>query len=106
MVFGCDRRRPADLERVLEAEVQQHLKVVTDFFIRSAAEWRDIVARNPFLKDAERDPSHLVVMVLKDRPSGQAVKDLQAAIAARGSPPPWSRRGFTRVVRAATGTPS
>ena len=37
VVFGCDRRRPADLERVLEAEVEQRLKVATDFFVRAAA---------------------------------------------------------------------
>jgi len=80
IVFGCDRRRAAGLERVLEAEVEQRLKVATDFFVRTAEEWQEIVARNPFLKEAERDPSHLVVMVLKDPPSGQEVRDLQAAV--------------------------
>jgi len=80
IVFGCDRRRAADLESVLEAEVERRLKVATDFFVRSAEEWRDMVAGNPFLKEAERDPSHLVVMALKDRPTAQAVQDLQAAV--------------------------
>jgi len=80
VVFGCDRRRVADLEKMLEAEVERRLKVATDFFVRSAEEWRDIVAGNPFIKEAERDPGHLVVMVFKDQPSGQAVQDLQAAI--------------------------
>ncbi len=80
VVFGCDRRRASDLESALEAEVERRLKVGTDFFVRTAEEWRDIVAGNPFSKEAECDPSHLVVMVLKDKPSGQAVQDLQAAI--------------------------
>lgn len=78
IVFGCDRRRAAGLERTLEAEVERSLGVATDFFVRSAGEWQDMVAGNPFLKEAERDPSHLVLMVFKARPSGQAVEDLQA----------------------------
>lgn len=80
VVFGCGRRRAADLEGVLEAEVEQRLKVATGFFLRTAEEWQDIVTGNPYLKEAERDPGHLVVMVFKDRPSSQAVKDLNAAI--------------------------
>jgi uncharacterized protein (DUF1697 family) len=80
IVFGCDRRRAANLESALEAEVERRLKVATDFFVRSAEEWHDVITRNPFIKEAERDPSHLVAMVLKDPPSAQAVKDLQAAI--------------------------
>ena len=80
VVFGCDRRPAAELESALEAEVERRLKVATDFFVRTAEEWRDIVARNPFLKEAERDPSHLVLMALKDRPTAQAVQDLRAAI--------------------------
>ena len=80
VVFGCDRRPAANLERVLEAEVERRLKVTTDFFVRTAEEWQDIIAGNPFPKEAERDPGHLVVMVLKDQTSAQTVRDLQAAI--------------------------
>ncbi|HEU4681602.1 MAG TPA: DUF1697 domain-containing protein [Gemmatimonadales bacterium] len=68
IVFGGGRRRAADLEGVLEAEVERRLKVATAFFIRTAEEWQDIVTGNPFLKEAERDPSHLVVMVFKEKP--------------------------------------
>jgi uncharacterized protein (DUF1697 family) len=80
VVFGCDGRSAADLERILEAEVELRLKVATAFFVRGAEEWQEVIDRNPFVKEARRDPSHLVVMVLKERPSDQAVKDLQAAI--------------------------
>jgi uncharacterized protein (DUF1697 family) len=81
IVFGCDRPPAAELERMLETEVERRLKVATDFFVRSAEEWHDIVSGNPFKNEAKRDPGHLVVMVLKDPPSRQAVRDLQAAIA-------------------------
>jgi uncharacterized protein (DUF1697 family) len=80
VVFGCERRPATDLESVLEAELERRLKVATDFFVRTGEEWQEIVARNPFSKEAERDPGHLVVMVLKDRPSAQTVRDLQASI--------------------------
>lgn len=80
LVFGGDRRRAADLERLLEVEAERRLQVATNFFVRTAEEWQDIVAGNPFRKEAERDPSHLVVTVLKESPGVQAVKDLQAAI--------------------------
>jgi uncharacterized protein (DUF1697 family) len=80
VVFGCDRRRVADLERVVESEVEKRLELATEFFVRSGKEWQDIVARNPFIKEAARDPSHLVLMVFKQRPSGQAVQELEAAI--------------------------
>jgi uncharacterized protein (DUF1697 family) len=80
LVFEADRRRPADLERMLEIEIERSLDVSTHFFVRTAAEWREIVAANPFPKEANRDPGHLVVMALKDRPTGQAVQNLEAAI--------------------------
>ena len=51
--------------------------------VRSAAEWDDAVAQNPLRGEAKRDPAHLVAMVLKEAPSGTAVKALQAAIVGR-----------------------
>lgn len=54
----------------------RYIGLATDFFVRTAEEWRHR-RRNPFSKEADRDPSHLVVMVFKDRPSGQAVQELQ-----------------------------
>jgi uncharacterized protein (DUF1697 family) len=80
VVFGCDRRGAANLETVVETEVEQRLKVATDFFVRTAEEWQEIVTGNPFVQEAEDDPGHLVVMIFKEKPNGQAVKDLQAGI--------------------------
>jgi len=40
-----------------------------------------VVARNPFRKEAERDPSHLVVMFLKQAANAKDVKAAQAVIA-------------------------
>jgi len=81
LVFGATGRTAAQLERLLEAEAAKRLGLQTDFFVRSAKEWKGVVANNPFSKEAARDPGHLVVMFLKDAPKDTDVKALQAAIA-------------------------
>jgi uncharacterized protein (DUF1697 family) len=81
LVFRCDARTGVDLENVLERDAEKRLGFHADFFIRSAKEWREVVARNPFRKDAERDPGHLVVMFLKSAVNAKNAKVLQAPIA-------------------------
>lgn len=79
-VFGGTRRATSRIERLLEEEAERRLGLRTDFFVRGAEEWRKIVASNPFPDEAERDPSHLVLMCMKDAPGSGAVRELQAAI--------------------------
>ena len=83
LVFRATGRTSAHLERLLEMETEKRLGLQTDFFVRTAKEWKDVVARNPFRKEATRDPGHLVVMFLKDAPSVTDVKSLQQAITGR-----------------------
>jgi uncharacterized protein (DUF1697 family) len=80
LIGRCGARPPARLERLLEMEAQKRLDLRTDFFVRTAAQWQTIVAHNPFHKEAERDPGHLVVMFLKDPPEAKDLHALQAAI--------------------------
>ena len=80
LVFRSEARTNADLERVLETEAKKRLDLDTDFFVRDRKEWDAVIARNPFPDEAESDPSHLVVMLLKGAPAAAAVKALQAAI--------------------------
>jgi uncharacterized protein (DUF1697 family) len=76
------RPQPADeLERILEVGASQHLGLDTAFFVRTAAEWREVIAGNPFRREAQSDPAHLLVMVLKAAPGTSAVRMLEAAIA-------------------------
>ena len=79
LVFRSRARSGAQLERVLQAEAANRLALETDFFVRTAAEWRSVIAHNPFRKEADRDPGRLVVMFLKDAPGGREVKALQVA---------------------------
>jgi len=80
LVFRCAAQKDVSLERLLETEAGKRLELHADFFIRSAKEWREVVARNPFRKEAERDPGHLMVMFLKAAPNAKDVTAVQAAI--------------------------
>jgi uncharacterized protein (DUF1697 family) len=83
MVFRGGTRAGAALERHLETETKKRFGLATDFFVRSAAEWSALVAANPFPDEARKDPSHLVVIFLKEPVKASAVAALQAAIAGR-----------------------
>ena len=83
LVFRGDRRAPAQLERLLEAESERRLGVRTTFFVRTAREWDVVIARNPFAAEAARDPARVAVMCLRDAPAARKVAALRAAITGR-----------------------
>jgi uncharacterized protein (DUF1697 family) len=83
LVFRGDSQTSARVESLLEAAAKKRLGLETDFLVRTAADWKTIVAGNPFPKEAERDPGHLVVMFLKDAPERENVAALQKAIVGR-----------------------
>ena len=83
VVFTAKGKAPAALEQPFEAEAEQRFRRRIDFFVRSAKDWQQIIADNPFSAEAKRDPGHLVVMCLKDAPAAAAVKALVAAIKGR-----------------------
>ncbi|MCM3880514.1 MAG: DUF1697 domain-containing protein [Vicinamibacterales bacterium] len=82
LVFRAGSRATSRLEHDLERAVKK-LGVETDFFVRSASEWADIIQDNPFPAEARRDPGHLLVLPLKDTPNRDSVEALQAAITGR-----------------------
>lgn len=84
LVLCSTRRQTASrLEEMLEAEASRRLELQTDFFVRTAEEWGEVVAGNPFRDEARRDPGHLVVMFVKRAPVANDVKLLQAVIKGR-----------------------
>jgi uncharacterized protein (DUF1697 family) len=83
VVFRSDRTSTATIERLFEEETRTRLNLTTDYFVRTAKEWRAIVAANPFPTEAERDPGHLLLICLKDAPDKTAVTELQKAIKGR-----------------------
>lgn len=83
LVFHAGRKAGASLERQLEKETADRLGVTIDYVVRGAAEWKKIVAANPFPKHAKEDPGHLVVMFLKTAPLAGKVDALQASVKGR-----------------------
>lgn len=77
-IASCDK-----VEKMLEAASTKHLGVTTDYFVRSAKGWNEIIAANPFPKEAKNDPGRLVMMCLRDAPTAAQVKALHAAIKGR-----------------------
>jgi len=83
LVFQSARKADATLERLLERETAKRLGVAADYVVRSADEWEQVVARNPFPKQAKVDPGRLVVMFLKSAPRAGDVEALQESIKGR-----------------------
>lgn len=80
IVFLPGRQSTSAIEKTLEAQSAQRLKLSVDYFVRTAADWSKIIAANPFAAEAKKDPSHLIVMAFKNVVDGRAVKALQAAL--------------------------
>jgi len=80
VVFGSSGRTSAQLERMLETDVQRRFDMTIDVFVRTAEEWKAVIARNPFRAEARRDPARLIVMFLRDAPVAKHLAALQAAI--------------------------
>lgn len=68
LVFDGGKATPGALERMLEAALEQELGLSTDVFVRTAREWKAMMAANPFARDAAESPSRMVVLCLKSAP--------------------------------------
>jgi uncharacterized protein (DUF1697 family) len=83
VVFRCTSKSTAHLERKLEQAIETELGLKTDVHVRTATEWESVVAHNPFVAEARSDPSHLLVLFMKDAPAARAVAALEGAIVGR-----------------------
>ena len=80
LVFDGDRRKGTALEKLLEVELARSFSLSVDCSIRTATEWEAVIAGNPFLKEAESDPGHMVVMFFKQPLVADRVRELSEAI--------------------------
>jgi uncharacterized protein (DUF1697 family) len=71
------------LEKKLMAAVKKKFGYEIAILVCDAGAWKKLVAGNPFGGEAQRDPSHLALMVLKSAPEKEALAALQAAIVGR-----------------------
>jgi uncharacterized protein (DUF1697 family) len=79
-VFRSKCDTGTNLENLLETEFAKRAGRPTEFFVRTAEDWKSIIARNPMTDEARRDPGHLLVVVLKRAPSNEEVNALKDAI--------------------------
>jgi uncharacterized protein (DUF1697 family) len=80
LVFASGPRATAELERLLETETEKRTGLDIAYFVRSAVEWEMLVRDNPFTREAERDPAHLLAMLLKGEPAPHLIETVQAAV--------------------------
>jgi uncharacterized protein (DUF1697 family) len=80
LVFQGDGPTGTGLERLLEVETFERLKVTADYLVRKGEQWDKVVAGNPFPEAAKSSPNHLVVMCLKTAPPAKRVEELRSAI--------------------------
>ncbi len=87
---GHNKVGTADLRELLAGLGMQNVRsllqtgnLVFRSDVRTANDWRVMIAGNPFPEEVKRDPSHLLVMVLKKAPDRDDVTTLQRAITGR-----------------------
>ena len=94
LVFQSASRDASALEARLEQETAKRLGVKPSYFVRTADEWATLVKRNPFREEAERDPGHLLAVLMKHQPDAGAIKALRAAIVDRELVEAHGRDGY------------
>jgi uncharacterized protein (DUF1697 family) len=79
LVFEADEPDGRNLEKRLEESVLSNCRTRCDVIVRSAEEWREVIEGNPFPREAEQDPGHLLVQFLKEPVDAQAIEALRSA---------------------------
>lgn len=68
--------KPAEIEAAIAAAIKKQLGISPDVTVRSKAQLEASLDGNPFTAEAKKDPSHLLIMFLADKPSSTAQKAL------------------------------
>lgn len=66
----------SELSKVLLERKQMKVAVL----VRTRSELDSVIAKNPFKEEAERDPSHLLVLFMASEPPTELVESVQKAI--------------------------
>jgi uncharacterized protein (DUF1697 family) len=85
---------PRGTELAIESALARTTGLRTEAFVRTLAEWDEVVRGNPFPDAARTDPSHLVVAFLSGPPSARAWEELRASIVGREQVVPGGRHGY------------
>jgi uncharacterized protein (DUF1697 family) len=83
IVFSGGNKTTTALEQTLERAAAKQLGLETDFFVRTAREWQEVIDANPFPREAKEDPGHLLAVIVKHDLAAADVTALQKAIVGR-----------------------
>ena len=83
VVFDGREQATDTIEARLEKDAKNRLGVQTSFFVRTGGQIADVIARNPFKKEASTDPGHLLVVFTTAELDAAAVRALRDAIVGR-----------------------
>jgi len=83
LVFRAEKHTSLQLEQLLEHAARKRLGLDTHILVRTAKEWHAVIEQNPFPAEARSDPSHLLVVALKQAPARAGESGLQQAISGR-----------------------
>ena len=78
LVFKAPGHSCQELEGQLESELKKRMGLKIQFMVRTLEEWERIIASNPFGREAENDPSRLLVIALKKEPETEIVRAVRA----------------------------
>ncbi len=79
LVFRSDGKRDdLALAAFLEEQAARRLGLKTWFLVRSAEEWAEVIARNPFAEEAQTLPSRFLVMFFRETPGAEMMQALRA----------------------------
>ena len=84
VVFQAHDRAGPKLQECLQTGLLERLGLRTEVMVRSEAQWKELLAGNPFEDEAKHDPGHLLAMVSKRPVSTKAFGALRAAVQAAG----------------------
>lgn len=73
IVFRSKEKKLPALARRIEDAMEREAGFRPDVILRTTAELRDALARNPFAKQAKDEPSKLLVVFLASEPTAEAV---------------------------------
>jgi uncharacterized protein (DUF1697 family) len=77
VVFDCDMA-PAKIQTQLEARLLAHAGKAIGAYVRTAAELRAVLQRNPF---SDKDPRHTYAFFLQENPPADALDNVRGRVA-------------------------
>ena len=77
LIFETEEPEEAALTSRLEAAFARHFGLHVDILLRSAEEWRQLAAANPFPEEAADDGASVHVRVMRTAPPLSVVEDLR-----------------------------